>query len=311
MKKIINKKTIAVCLTLFILVSCTHYVYIARSPWQSNTIVVDGKPTEWPTPLKYYDDKSKLQYAVTNDKENLYLCIKATEEQTQIKILRAGMQIWIDTTGKNEHRVGILFPMASMKQRFDQTTTAPKESNTEESTEERKPKKKQDIIGLRNTFLKGYKEMQLSGFQPPINGMNPIQTTYGIVVSVNWDTIGIMTYEAVIPFKTFYKDAVSLSDSLKCMGISIVLNALPSPSGGGGHSGGGGGGHGGGGGGMGGGGMGAGGMGGGGMGGRGMGGGGMRGGGGHAGGGGATQGSTYLYATNTIKKIFQLAVKKK
>src|ERR1035437_9320957 len=268
MKKIINKKTIAVCLTLFILVSCTHYVYIARSPWQSNTIVVDGKPTEWPTPLKYYDDKSKLQYAVTNDKENLYLCIKATEEQTQIKILRAGLQIWIDTTGKNEHRVGVLFPMANAKQRFDQPQT-PKETNAEENQGERKPRKKQDINVLRGNFLKEYKEMQLSGFNPPINGMNPIQSTYGIVVSVNWDTIGIMTYEAVIPFKTFYKDAVSLSDSLKCMGISIVLNALPSPSGGGGHSGGGGGGHGGG--------MGGGGMGAGGMGGRGMGGGGMRG----------------------------------
>jgi hypothetical protein len=217
------------------------------------------------------------------------------------------LQIWIDTTGKNEHKVGILFPMASVKQRFDQTTTSPKEPNTEEGTEERKPRKKQDINVLRSGFLKGYKEMQLSGFKPPINGMNPINSTYGIVVNVNWDTLGIMTYEAVIPFKTFYKDEIPLSDSLKLMGVSIVLNALPSPSGsehgGGGGEPGRGGSNG-----MGGGGMGAGGMAGG------MGGAGMRGGGGHGGahsGGGAAQGSGYLYESNSIKKVFQLAVKKK
>src|ERR1035437_11092458 len=102
MKKINYKKIILIGLVLFILSSCTHYIYIARSPWQTSSIVVDGKPNEWPTPLKYFDEKSKLQYAVTNDYENLYFCIKAADEQTQTKILRAGLQVWIDTTGNNE-----------------------------------------------------------------------------------------------------------------------------------------------------------------------------------------------------------------
>ena len=308
MKISISKRIFTTSFILIILASCTHYIYIARSPWQINKIVTDGKATEWTIPLRYFDEKSKLQYAVSNDCENLYLCIRATEEQTQIKILRAGLQIWIDTTGKNEHRVGILFPMANAKERFDQNRVGVKERNAEVNEEGRKTEKKQDVSSFRKNFLNGYKEMELAGFKPPINGMNPIQNNYGILTNINWDSSGVMTYEAVIPFKTFYKDSISVSDSLKLMGISIVLNALPSAQGG---SGGGGGRHGGGGGGM-----GSGGMGGGGMGAGGMGAGGMRGGGGgrggaHAGGGGYTQGSTYLFETNSIKKIFQLAVKKK
>jgi len=300
MKTSIYKKTIFPAFVLCILSSCTHYIYISRSPWQTKSIIPDGKATEWTTPLKYYDEKSRLQYAVTNDNKNLYFCIRATEEETQTKILRAGMQIWIDTVGKNEHQVGILFPLSSALRKTEQYT-APKERSTGE---------KHDISGLKNKFLNGYKEMELSGFKPPINGMNPIQSSFGIIASINWDTIGIMTYEAVIPFKTFYKDSISASDSIKLMGISIVLNALPGQQGddgghGGGREGGGAEGMGGSGG------IGGNGMGGGGMGSGGIGGGGMRGGGGHGGGnGGASQGSTYLFETNAVKKIFQLAVKK-
>jgi hypothetical protein len=301
MKISIYKKSIITGLVLFMASSCTHYVYISRSPWQKTEVVVDGKADEWPTPLKYYDEKSKLQYTVTNDKKNLYLCIKASDEQSQTKIIRAGMQVWIDTAGKNDHRVGITFPLSNAIRKTTDQGQSPKEQGTGE---------KKGIGAYKSKFLNGYKEMELSGFIPPINGMNPIQSSYGIVANINWDSSGIMTYEAVVPFKTFYKDSISASDSLKLMGISIVVNALPLPEGGG-HGGSGGRN---GGGGMGGGGMGAGGMGGGGMGmgGGGMGGGGMRGGGGRgASGGSSYQGSTYLFEKNSIQKIFQLSVKSK
>lgn len=60
----IYKNGFAAVFILIILSSCTHYIYIARSPWQTNSIIVDGKSDEWSHPLKYYDEKSKLQYAV-------------------------------------------------------------------------------------------------------------------------------------------------------------------------------------------------------------------------------------------------------
>jgi hypothetical protein len=283
------KKIISACLLLTIIVSCTHYIYIRKCVWQDKAVVADGKPTEWAIPLKYYDDKSKLQYCISNDRDNIYFCIRATDEQAQTKIFRAGMQLWIDTTGKNEHHVGILFPLANGAKKSEQ-------NKGQQKIEE----KHDGGGGFKNKFLNGYKEMELAGFMSPVtNGMNPIQNSYGILANINWDSSEVMTYEVVIPFKTFYRETLALSDSSKLMGVSIVLNGLPMPEGsGGGGSHGGGGRHGGGG-----------------MPGNVPGAGsGMPGGGGgasHGGAGGVGPGSTYLYETNSIKMTLELSVKKR
>ena len=278
--------------------SCTRYIYVSRCSYQEAPVTVDGNAGEWPEPLKYYDDKSKLQYAVTNDDHNLYICIKATEDETQTKIFRSGLQIWIDTTGNNEHQVGITFPLPSDIRRGDQ-----------DADTRRTIQKSDGAAHGKKRFFNDFIEMNLTGFKPPVGGMTSVQNNFGITASLNKDSLGIMTYEAVIPFRTFYREALTAADSLKLMGISIVLKAVPTDEasqssgrhGGGDDSGAG----------MGGGGMRGGGMGG--MGGGGMHGGGMHGGGGggHHGGAGSYAGSEYLHETNSVKKIFQLALKKK
>ena len=121
-----------------------------------------------------------------------------------------------------------------------------------------------------------------------------------------------MIYEAVIPFKTFYKPSLVAKDSLKNVDFSMTIHGFPAPekkddsgSGSGGGGGGmGGGGMGGSGGGMG----GAGGGRGGGMGGAG---GGMGGGGGRGGGmrGGSTAEVNPMYETNSFWVKIRLAAK--
>ncbi len=271
-----NIKTITLSLSILLLTSCTHYIYISRCIYQQKSVIADGKPNEWKLPLKFYDDKSKLQYTVSNDFQNIYVCIRATDQKTQYKIMRAGMQLWIDTTGEYEHKVGLLFPLSNSLRK-----TNPNEM-------EAPPKSKQDVSAYKNKFLNGYKEMELAGFNTGINGMSPIKNSAGIQAAINWDTTDIMTYEAIIPFKTFYKDSITVHDSLKLFGISIIVNALQPPESKHESAGTGGG------------------MPGGGM--RGAGGGGMHGGGGHGGGhSGGADGNSFLYETNSIKMLFQLS----
>ena len=277
-----NIKTITFSISLLLLISCTHYIYISRCIYQQKSVVADGRPNEWKLPLKFYDDKSKLQYTVSNDFQNIYFCIRATDQQTQSKIIRAGMQIWIDTTGKYEHKVGVLFPLSS----------ALRKTNPNEL--EAPPTAKQGVSAYKSKFLNGYKEMELAGFNTGINGMSPVKNSAGIQTAIGWDSTDIMTYEAIIPFKTFYKDSITVHDSLKLFGISIIVNGLQMPESkkeSGGVSG-----------------MPGGGMPGGGM--RG-GAGGMHGGGGGHGGGGSQRngadGSSFMYEPNSIKMLFQLS----
>jgi hypothetical protein len=44
------------------------------------------------------------------------------------------------------------------------------------------------------------------------------------------DNLGIMYYEAIIPFRTFYKDEITAADTNKIFGFEIKVNALPAPA---------------------------------------------------------------------------------
>ena len=130
-------------LVLISLVACTHYIYISRCIWQQQAVTIDGRPTEWKLPLKYFDEESKLQYAVSNDFQNIYFCFRATQQETQVKLLRGGMQLWIDTTGQNQHNVGLMFPLSM----------ALRKANPDEV--EPPVKGKQDVAGFKNKYMNG------------------------------------------------------------------------------------------------------------------------------------------------------------
>ncbi len=294
----------------FVITSCKSTLY--QTKWQDKTVTADGNPKEWEIPLRFYDSKSKLSYTITNDLENLYICMRITEDASQVKVMKAGMQVWIDTTGSNKQLTGILFP-----QRPPETTDNATHSSSETGSNgggkhngggsggygggsgggSRSP----NMANMRGRFQKDYKEMMLTGFHAPIRGSVPLTNDFGVQVGVNWDASKydssyIMIYEAVIPFRTFYKNKLTSADSLRKFGITITVNALPHAASQGGSKGGG---HGGGGGG--------------GMGGGGMGGGGMRGGGGggrggRGGGGKAPEPANPLYESNTLKMRFQMTL---
>jgi hypothetical protein len=196
--------------------SCS--VPVVNSLRQTKKIDVDGVAGEWNLPLRFYDIESRLQYVFSNDDKNLYLCIRATDEECQSKILRTGLQVWIDTLGKNKPQVGLLFPMA----------ITDRKSNL--SQLENNPGSNVEVSVLKKSFLGEHlQEMFLSGFKAPIGGVTPIQNDYGIQVKVNWDKDNILVYEALIPIKTFYRESIKSMDSSKALGLSIVLNPLPKP----------------------------------------------------------------------------------
>lgn len=200
--------------------SCSKAVY--ENLWQSKVINADGSAQEWQKPLRYFDDKSKLQYTVTNDAQNLYVCICATDEQSQMKIMRAGMQFWIDTTGRDKQQVGILYPLPSND--FKRASAGDSIQSKYKSFQKNSTKSNKGRYGMAP------QEMQLVGFKAPIGGLTLLKNDYGIVVNMDWDKIGIMTYEAIIPFKTFYKNSLSAADNSKIFTVNIIVPAISGSS---------------------------------------------------------------------------------
>jgi hypothetical protein len=200
------EKYMVFALVIF-LVGCASKAIVSDNNWQDKAITVDGKANEWEIPLRYYNEDTKLNYTITNDDSNLYYCIRITDDREESRILTAGMQVWIDTSGNKVQQVGIQYPYDQMK-----TKTAADSSK----------------INVVNNHSSEYaKEMRLSGFIPPIDGSMQVPNIYGINVAISKDASGVMIYEGCIPFKTFYKPKLTAVDKNKVFGITIILNALP------------------------------------------------------------------------------------
>jgi hypothetical protein len=193
--------------------SCSKLIY--QSVWQTDTIKADGIVDEWSKPLRFYDGTTKLQYAFTNDKKNLYLCIRATDETTQKKIMSGGMQIWIDTTGNGKEKTGVFFPLPI---NVDKSDGMPDVKKTDEQ-DEYKPK----LLRVSRN------EMQLTGFKAPIGGTVPLHNMDGIAVNIQMDKDEILNYEAIIPFRTFFRDSLQLTDTARVMSLKINVNGMPQP----------------------------------------------------------------------------------
>jgi hypothetical protein len=187
---------------------CSSTAPLCLSDWQDKPVVVDGKATEWTIPLRLYDNATKLNYFITNNDTTLYYCIRITDDKEEMRAMLAGMQIWIDTTGKTQHQVGIQFPLTQV------IATIPdgkKQPSFSDSTQGGSGK---------------LDDMRLVGFKYPIGGVIPTLNTYGIKVKIARDSTGVTIYEGCIPFRTFYRNALSAVDNGKTIGMTIVINPM-------------------------------------------------------------------------------------
>jgi len=116
-----QKIFLSTIITLFIIfaVSCSSSKHSTskRLPglWQVQPINIDGSNKDWPSPYPEYDDKAMLGYAVSNDKDNLYITVETGDPATQLKILREGLTVWIDKTANKEASKNEYSPLTPRK----------------------------------------------------------------------------------------------------------------------------------------------------------------------------------------------------
>jgi hypothetical protein len=203
-----------IVLATVLLTSCAVKQNVSQ--WQSKPLKIDGIPSEYTTPLSYFDEDSKVQYTLSNDLENLYFCIRATDEEPQLKILQAGIQISIDTAGDGKNPIILMYPLP-----IERKSPPPFQNGIASDSLPINP------VQFSTPF--GKNEMRLIGFKVPSQEKIPIINSYGIKVAIQIDSLKYLTYEGAIPFKTFYKDRLQSTDNLKKFSIVITLNAMESP----------------------------------------------------------------------------------
>ncbi|MDP4282500.1 MAG: hypothetical protein Q8867_10185, partial [Bacteroidota bacterium] len=68
----------------------------------STGIKVDGNPAEWPSKILFCNFDAKVYYGAANDSNHLYFCVEILNSAEQMKIMRNGLEIWINPEGKKK-----------------------------------------------------------------------------------------------------------------------------------------------------------------------------------------------------------------
>lgn len=190
-------KIIAICLAF---ISSLSYA-------QHHKYKIDGKIDEWNIPLNYYDDGTKLNYTIINDDSAFYICIRALEESTQMRMLNAGFQISVDPKAKKSQKFNLL---------FKGNPSLPSNLKSNEIF---------SLASIRKEFNKINTLVSLSGFKGVEDDTYIASTLQELSFAIKFDTTNSLNIEYKIPFKSIGLNSVEQEIS-----IGIILTSIKSPT---------------------------------------------------------------------------------
>src|ERR1700761_109350 len=169
-----------------------------------SNITIDGDLKEWGDSLRYYNQEKQLNYALANDQDNLYMAIRINDRSEQIRVLKAGLTLSIDTRGKKKETFSITFPIGDQSQNTTELQGNDLQGNTNITQQDRDDMKEARLTKLR--------EIRVSGFKDIEGETITTSNTYGIKTAIDYDENGNLVYEAAIPLKFFHVDDLSKSE---------------------------------------------------------------------------------------------------
>ncbi len=208
------------------LAGCSHKL-APSGHYQNTPVAADGDPSDWKLPLRFTNESYTLQYNVTNDNSNFYICVIARDVTTQLRVLRAGMTIWFDPKGAKNKDISLYYPQrkqpdpADFRSRNNPTTASGADNGI-----------------WREELLRQSDYYGTAGFLQIDNGQFAVADTKAplhLAMKLN-NNDSMLVYELVVPIKNVLGDNWQAKAAKKSISVGISLNA-PSPyAGNGGHS---------------------------------------------------------------------------
>ena len=180
-------------------------------------ISIDGNCKEWGDSLAYYNAENKINFAIYNTKDTLYMAVRVADRSQQRRILRAGFTLSIDPKGKKKESYSITFPL-------NQDGTAAKAPIQKDENGEVTKQDREDLMRASLTSLRGIK---VSGFKDIEYEMITTSNTYGIKAAVNYDDNENLICEAAIPIGFFHVDDIYKNE----WAFNFQINGITKPAG--------------------------------------------------------------------------------
>lgn len=182
---------------------------------------IDGSLKDWGDSLRYYTPDRKINYALANNKDYLYVAIKLNDRLDQIRFLNAGLTLAITTKGKKSGTYTMTFPATDPNATSHSSLLLIHKADGSVITGE----DRDDLMSAKLTKLRNIK---LTGFKDIEEDMITTTNTYGFKADMDYDNAGSLIYEAAIPLKLLgdyqaNKDAWTFN--FKLNGIKFTENS--------------------------------------------------------------------------------------
>jgi hypothetical protein len=181
-----------------------------------SNIVIDGSIKEWGDSLRYYNAEKRINYALANDKDNLYMAIRVIDRSEQTRILRAGITLSINTKGKKKEGYSITFPVNTSG---NSTPLNLQKDDSGDIT-------KQDHDALMQAVLTVLRGIKVEGFKDIEGDMITTSNTYGIKTAIDYDDKDYLVCEAAIPLKLLHADDVAKTE----WAFNFKINGITKPA---------------------------------------------------------------------------------
>ena len=154
--------------------------------------VIDGAISEWAAIPFTADKETEISVAVDNDNAQLYVAVKIPNQRTQVRLMKFGMNLFIDLKGKHREGTTIEFPIKSTVADLGQTNQGQRDGNAAPSPQDIEQIKQQ--LGVRLIFMK------VSGFEGQENEKTlGLSNENGANIAFAWDDAKVMYMEYAIP----------------------------------------------------------------------------------------------------------------
>lgn len=175
--------------------------------YQEAAVVADGNTDDWELPLRFSNPQYTLQYNVTNDKENVYICIITKDDVMQKRILKGGMTVYFDPKGETSKKINIAFPVKK---------TDPDNQNAGSA------------VSSETSLILHSDYYNATGFANMENGLYSLSNTKnGIKIALKQGSDSSLVYEASIPIKNIPGEDLTAKKGHKNLSIGIGINQLP------------------------------------------------------------------------------------
>jgi hypothetical protein len=177
--------------------------------FQSELIIADGDATDWGLPLRFGSEIGSLQYSITNDKENIYISVASSDQMTQMRMLRAGLKIYIDPKGNKSTDICLTYP-------YKDQMEAPRGRGENRNT---------DPNAMKQKMLLDADIFNTTGFVNMENRIYDLKDTSHFKIGINYDKYNNLVFEAIIPIKNVIANPINFKKA-PSISVGIIVNNM-------------------------------------------------------------------------------------